>query len=45
MKIKINTLKCQRCNHIWIPRKKDVRTCPKCNSAYWETKKKVTRNK
>jgi len=30
-------LKCERCKHTWIPRKKTVLTCPNCNSKYWYT--------
>lgn len=32
-------LKCERCGHVWIPRKPGglVRICPKCKSAYWDT--------
>lgn len=38
-KIKILTLRCKRCGHGWIPKKEDVRQCPKCKSAYWNKKK------
>jgi len=37
-------LECKRCGHRWIPRKPDVRICPKCKSPYWDkerTPKKV----
>jgi predicted Zn-ribbon and HTH transcriptional regulator len=27
--------KCQRCEHIWILRKLNPVTCPKCKSPYW----------
>ncbi len=39
MKIQMPKLKCLRCNHEWIPRKLDgdVRKCPACQSAYWDT--------
>jgi len=34
-------LECKRCGWKWSPRKKDdVRLCPKCKSAYWDTEKK-----
>lgn len=29
-------LECMRCLHTWIPRKEDVRICPKCKSPYWD---------
>ena len=35
-------LKCERCGHKWTPRKKDVRYCPKCQSAYWDTPREDT---
>ena len=41
MQVKLNKIKCQRCNYQWIPRKEDIRQCPKCKSAYWETPKEI----
>jgi len=39
-KILITHNECQRCGHVWVPRKaNDVRICPKCKSAYWDTPK------
>lgn len=32
-------LKCMKCGWEWIPRKVDVRQCPKCKTAYWEKKR------
>ncbi len=40
MIVKIPTLKCKRCNHEWHPHKSEIRLCPKCKSAYWDTAKK-----
>jgi Zn finger protein HypA/HybF involved in hydrogenase expression len=42
MKIKIDCLKisCERCGHNWIPRKKEIRICPKCKSAWFDKPKK-----
>ena len=40
MKIRIRTLKCKRCGHEWVPRKRDVRICPRCKSAFWDEEKK-----
>lgn len=25
-----------RCSHKWVPRKPEVRVCPKCHSPYWD---------
>lgn len=35
--------KCFRCNHAWIPRKRDDKSavCPKCKSPYWDKPKKT----
>ena len=40
MQIKLKKLKCQKCGHKWIPRKTDVRMCPKCKTAFWDVPKK-----
>jgi len=34
--ITITKLDCKRCGHKWIPKKKEVRICPKCKSPYWD---------
>ena len=39
MKIEINQLTCQRCNHKWFPRSTEVVICPNCKSPYWDKKK------
>jgi Zn finger protein HypA/HybF involved in hydrogenase expression len=39
MKIKITKLKCKRCKKEWIPRVEEVRICPFCKSAWWDTEK------
>jgi len=39
MKVKIAKLKCKRCGYEWIPRKTDVRMCPKCHSPYFDREK------
>ena len=36
---KTNDLTCLRCGHVWTPKTDDVRICPKCKSARWDTKK------
>ena len=42
-KIKIEGYVCERCKHIWAPRKenKNPRVCPKCKSPYWDVVKKI----
>ena len=40
VKITITKYKCERCGHIWSPRKNDVRICPKCKSPYFDKPKK-----
>jgi len=40
MKIKITKLTCKRCGHFWIPKKEEVRQCPKCKSAWWDKEPK-----
>ena len=39
MKIKLQFIKCERCGHTWVPRKAEIRICPNCKSAYWDTPK------
>ena len=39
MEIKLNYLKCKRCNHEWVPRKKKVVVCPNCHSYKWNEDK------
>jgi Zn finger protein HypA/HybF involved in hydrogenase expression len=36
---KLQWLVCKRCNHVWLPRKKEVRVCPACGSAWWDKDK------
>lgn len=44
-KIQIPAYQCERCGHIWTPRKskEEPRVCPKCKSPYWNTPRKVER--
>ena len=44
MIIKITKLECKRCRHSWIPKKEEVRQCPKCKSAYWDKEKEGFKN-
>lgn len=41
MEVQVQTMTCKRCGHVWVPRKKDVRTCPnpKCRSVYFDREK------
>lgn len=36
MQVKVEKLECLRCGYKWIPRKNDVRQCPKCRSVLWD---------
>jgi Zn finger protein HypA/HybF involved in hydrogenase expression len=38
-------LQCKRCGHEWIPRKKEVRICPKCSSPYWDVEPIIKKDK
>jgi len=44
MNIRDKILQCKRCGHEWLQRKRsieDVRQCPSCKSAWWDTNKKL----
>lgn len=37
-----NQLKCQRCGHLWWPRKLErPRICPKCKTPYWDSARTI----
>ena len=50
-RIKLEAFKCERCEHIWLPRDIEKKTgkldglepkvCPKCKSPYWNVPRKV----
>ena len=40
MKVKIKKILCKRCGYKWVPRKTDIRFCPKCHSVYWDRERK-----
>lgn len=42
-KVKLYGFKCERCNHIWVPRNTEEKplVCPKCKSPYWDKPKKT----
>ena len=31
----ITRKQCPKCGHVWVPRKDDVRQCPKCRRPLW----------
>ncbi len=37
MKLELKKLTCLRCGWRWLPRTADVRTCPRCQSPFWDT--------
>lgn len=40
IKVTVEKFKCERCGYIWKPRNpEDVRICPKCKSARYDTPK------
>jgi len=40
MKVKLtNKIICKRCGKIWLPRKSEIRMCPKCKSPWFDTSK------
>ena len=42
MNVSLNSLQCWRCSHRWVPRKAEVRVCPRCHSPYWDKRKGET---
>jgi hypothetical protein len=37
---------CERCSHKWVPREDEIpKVCPKCKSPYWNTPRKLERNR
>lgn len=41
--MKLPTLNCKRCEHIWIPRIIETKVCPKCHSPYWNIERSNTK--
>ena len=33
-------LECKRCGHNWVPKKTEIRICPKCKSPYFDVERK-----
>jgi len=44
IEIEIVKLVCCKCGWAWIPRKKEVRQCPSCKTAYWDVPKNEKTN-
>ncbi len=42
--MELPTLHCLRCSHDWIARVKEIKTCPKCRSPYWDRPRKKNEN-
>jgi len=42
IKVMIEKMKCLRCGHTWIARKKEeeIRICPRCKSPYFNRERK-----
>ena len=39
--INIKAYQCERCGHMWVPRREEKpRVCPKCKSPYWDKPRK-----
>jgi DNA-directed RNA polymerase subunit RPC12/RpoP len=38
----IKLIYCYRCGHEWVPHSRDVNTCPRCKSRYWNVPKSET---
>ena len=37
----IITKTCKRCDYVWIPRKEDIKQCPRCKNIAWNKERKV----
>lgn len=44
MKVKLPIIECKRCGYKWIPKKEDVRMCPRCKSVRFDEPKKGVKN-
>ena len=45
-KVQVWAWKCERCEHVWVPREVDVepRVCPKCKSPYWNKPRRIPKS-
>jgi len=41
MKIKIKKIRCLQCGHSWVPRKEEIKKCPRCQSMEFDKPKKI----
>ena len=39
MRIIMKKIKCKRCLHEWIPRKSEIRMCPRCKTPWFDIPK------
>jgi predicted Zn-ribbon and HTH transcriptional regulator len=48
-RVTLDGFRCERCEHVWVPRTKDTtdepRVCPKCKSPYWNRPRQRPRPK
>lgn len=44
--IKIKGLKCERCEHEWVPHniEQKPKVCPNCKSPYWDKPRRKVKN-
>ena len=40
----IFTRTCKCCGGVWVPRKKDIKQCPRCKSLSWNKERQVKKN-
>ena len=45
MLVEINQMFCKRCGWKWTPRKPEVRICPHCKTAYFDTGRETKKRK
>lgn len=45
VKIQVDAWKCERCEHVWVPRSLDMnvepKVCPKCKTPYWNVPRRM----
>jgi Zn-finger nucleic acid-binding protein len=54
-RVKVDAFRCDRCGHVWLPKellekldeldKHLPKVCPKCKNPYWNTPRKVAKEK
>ena len=45
MNITLTYVECTRCQHKWVPRKTEIKCCPKCHSPYWDRERQIRKKK